>query len=57
MSPPGLANPPRCLADKGHSRPKWAVHAMSGLPRLATEPRTLLWGPVRADIVAKVFLG
>jgi hypothetical protein len=26
----------------GHSRPKWAVYAMSGLPPLATELRTSL---------------
>jgi hypothetical protein len=27
-------------SDMGHSRPKWAVHAMSALPPFATEPRT-----------------
>jgi hypothetical protein len=30
------------MSELGYSRPKWAVHAMSGLPPLATELRTSL---------------
>ena len=32
---------PRCPL-RGHSRPNWAVRAMSGLPPIATEYRTSL---------------
>jgi hypothetical protein len=42
MSPLGLAIPPRCLADMGHSRPNWTVRVMSAFLPLATELRTLL---------------
>jgi hypothetical protein len=28
------------MSEMGHSRPKWAVRAMSGLPPVATELRT-----------------
>jgi hypothetical protein len=41
-------NPEMALTDAddvaGHSRPKWSVHAMSGLPPLATALRTFLIG-------------
>ena len=30
------------MSKKGHSRPNWAVRAMSGLPPIATELRTSL---------------
>ena len=42
MNPLGLAIPPRCLADMGHSRPKWQSLLCPLYPRLATELRTLL---------------
>jgi hypothetical protein len=30
------------MSEKGHSLPKWAICAMSGLPPLASELQTLL---------------
>jgi hypothetical protein len=41
MSPLGLAIPPRCLADVGHSLPEWGA-ARRPFPPLATELRTPL---------------
>jgi hypothetical protein len=45
------------MSQKGQSQPNWAVRATSGFHPIATELRTSLEVRVRADFVAKVFLG
>jgi hypothetical protein len=45
MSPLVLAIPSRCLADMGHSRPKWAVH---GLPPVSDRTADIAGGRFRA---------
>ncbi len=46
-----------CISSKGHSRPNWAIHLMSGLPPIATELRTSLEVRFVPIVLKKSFLG
>jgi hypothetical protein len=46
MSPLGLAIPPRCLADMGHSRPNWTVRVR--FPPVSDRTANIAGRPFRA---------